>query len=64
MKRVRFTEEDVTAFAIEIWAIYAGQADNKTYDGKPLPDWDQLGRDRQKCWEAVSRYAFEELRPL
>lgn len=38
-----------------MWAGYADQAGGKTFDGKPLPTWDELGVERQECWRAALR---------
>jgi len=37
-----------------LWEAYAKQAGGVTFDGKPLPTWDELGDDRQACWVAVA----------
>ena len=37
------------------WAAYSEQANGVTFDGKPLPSWDDLGEDRQDCWLAAAR---------
>ncbi len=42
--------------ARKIWDIYVKAAGGKTYDGKPLPTWDELGEERQRCWFAVAEY--------
>jgi hypothetical protein len=38
-----------------MWAAYAHQAGGKTFDGKPLPTWEELGEERQACWRAALR---------
>lgn len=38
-----------------MWASYANQAGGKTFDGKPLPTWSELGDERQACWRAALR---------
>lgn len=45
-----------------MWAAYAKQANNLTFDGKPLPTWEQLGEDRQKCWIAAAIEASKYLK--
>ncbi|MBH2008089.1 MAG: hypothetical protein I8H71_00410 [Xanthomonadaceae bacterium] len=35
------------------WAAYSRQAGGKTFDGKPLPTWVELGEERQLCWLAA-----------
>ncbi len=37
-----------------LWDAYSLQAGGKTFDGKPLPTWEELGEDRQSCWLAVA----------
>lgn len=36
-----------------MWDAYAAQGGGKTFDGKPLPTWDELGDERQACWRAA-----------
>lgn len=36
-----------------MWNAYAAQGGGKTFDGKPLPTWDELGDERQSCWRAA-----------
>lgn len=38
-----------------MWTAYAHQAGGKTFDGKPLPTWEELGAERQECWRAALR---------
>lgn len=49
--------------ARKMWNAYALRAGGKTYDGKPLPTWDDLGEDRQLCWVAAARVAIREIQP-
>lgn len=44
--------------AKKLWEAYSEAAGGKTFDGKPLPTWDELGEDRQKCWDAAAETAF------
>jgi hypothetical protein len=37
----------------EMWDAYAKQAGGVTFDGKPLPTWDELGKLRQACWGGI-----------
>lgn len=40
--------------AASAYAAYCKQAGGKTFDGKPLPAYEDLGSDRRACWvEAV-----------
>ena len=38
-----------------MWAAYCEQGGGKTFDGKPLPTWAELGEERQACWRAALR---------
>lgn len=40
--------------AMIAYEAYCQQAGGKTYDGKPLPTYEELGTDRQACWEAAA----------
>ena len=35
------------------WAAYSVQAGGVSFDGKPLPSWEELGPNRQACWLAA-----------
>jgi hypothetical protein len=48
--------------AIIMWDAYAEQAGGKTFDGKPLPSWDELGEERQACWVAAAAAAAAAIR--
>lgn len=43
----------------KMWEAYSKQAGGVTFDGKPLPTWEELGADRQACWVAA-RKVFDE----
>jgi hypothetical protein len=43
-----------THIAKLMWGAYATQAGGKTFDGKPLPSWEELGEERQSCWVAAA----------
>jgi hypothetical protein len=47
--------------AKQMWDAYAKQAGGVAFDGKPLPDWDGLGADRQACWVAAAKVALDLL---
>lgn len=47
-----------------LWTAYCAKADNKSFDGKPLPQWGELGADRQACWKAAADAARKYLTPL
>lgn len=45
--------------AQQMYRAYDAHAGQKTYDGKPLPTWHELGRNRQECWIAAAARAKE-----
>lgn len=53
---------DVERLAGALWDAYSIKAGGKTFDGKPLPTWEELGEDRQFCWHAVAKRAIQVLR--
>ena len=42
------------------WLAYARTVGGKTFDGKPLPEWEALGEVQKEGWEAAARAAVEE----
>ena len=54
----------MTDLAKQMWDAYAKQAGGVTFDGKPLPDWDGLGEDRQICWVAAAKVAADRIEAL
>lgn len=44
-----------------MWDAYSAQADHKAFDGKPLPEWEDLGAERQDCWAAAAQAARKVL---
>ena len=48
----------------KMWAAYCKAAGGVTYDGKPLPTWEELGDNRQKCWIAAGKEAADEIERL
>lgn len=48
--------------AAAIYGAYCHQAGGKTFDGKPLPTFAQLGEERQSCWVAAAQTASDELK--
>jgi len=48
----------------KMWDAYAKQAGGVTFDGKPLPTWDELGEDRQACWKAAASVCADEIERL
>jgi hypothetical protein len=53
-----------THIAKIMWDAYAIQAGGKTFDGKPLPTWDELGEDRQSCWVAAASVTADRIEKL
>lgn len=47
----------------EMWEAYCKKAGGVTFDGKPLPTWDELGADRRACWQAAADAARAYLSP-
>lgn len=47
-----------------MWDAYAIQAGSKTFDGKPLPTWDELGEERQSCWVAAASVTADRIEQL
>jgi hypothetical protein len=43
---------------------YCVQAGGKTFDGKPLPTWFELGNDRRLCWVAAVTAVSKEINPI
>ncbi len=46
------------------YAAYCKQAGGVTFDGKPLPTFEQLGLDRQLRWIAVAKQLVAEVAAL
>lgn len=42
------------------YAAYCKQAGGKTFDGKPLPTFAQIGPERQDCWIAAAKQLWAE----
>lgn len=53
-----------THIAKLMWDAYAVQAGGITFDGKPLPTWDELGEDRQSCWVAAASVTASRIEKL
>ena len=53
-----------THIAKLMWDAYAIQAGGKTFDGKPLPTWDELGEERQSCWVAAASVTADRIEKL
>lgn len=47
--------------AAAMYHAYWKQAGGKTFDGKPLPTWGEIGAERQACWIAAAQQAAAEL---
>jgi hypothetical protein len=47
------------------YAAYCKKAGGLTFDGKPLPTFDELGEERQDCWIAcVNQVIAQAITPL
>lgn len=46
------------------YAAYCKQAGGKTFDGKPLPTFAELGAERQACWVAAVKQTASEVAAL
>lgn len=53
-----------THIAKLMWDAYAIQAGWDSFDGKPLPAWDELGEDRQSCWVAAASVTANRIEKL
>lgn len=51
----------VKQLAQAAYAAYCKQAGGKTFDGKPLPTYDQLGAERQSCWISAVQAVRKEI---
>ena len=45
--------KDPNEKAIKAYTAYCVQAGGVTFDGQPLPTFDELGEERQACWIAA-----------
>lgn len=43
------------------YAAYCKVAGGKTFDGKPLPAYAELGAERQACWIAAAKQVAAEI---
>lgn len=50
--------------AKRMWDAYTFRAGGKTFDGKPLPSWEELGEDRQSCWTAAASVTADQIEKL
>ncbi len=55
--------QSITDLAKAMYAAYSKQAGGKTFDGKPLPTYEELGADRHLCWEAAAEAAYQMITP-
>ena len=53
-----------THIAKLMWDAYAIQAGWESFDGKPLPAWDELSKDRQSCWVAAASVTASRIKKL
>jgi hypothetical protein len=47
-----------------MYDAYCTKAGGKTFDGKPLPTWKELGDERRACWVAAAQAAVMELQTV
>ena len=47
--------------AANAYAAHSHAAGGKTFDGKPLPTFDQLGTERQHCWVEAAKSIRKDL---
>lgn len=57
----RLTAEDIGELAAGMFDAYNKQAEGKTYNGLPIPPWQEIGERVQNCWRAAANYAAERL---
>ena len=56
---IRINIKDPLEKASKAYAAYCKQAGGITFDGKPLPTFEDLGEDRQQCWVAATDVMVE-----
>lgn len=61
---IQTMKDDAMKTAKLMWDAYAVQAGRETFDGKPLPTWDELGQERQSCWVAAASVAADRIEQL
>lgn len=42
-------------YAQTAWAAYVQAVGNTTYDGRPMPTWDQLGDRQREGWKEAAK---------
>ena len=55
---------DLVKMERRMWEAYAKQAGGASFDGQPLPTWDELGEERQSCWIAAASVAADRIEEL
>ena len=55
---------DLVKMERRMWEAYAKQAGGVSFDGQPLPTWDELGEERQSCWIAAASVAAARIEEL
>ena len=56
--------DDFVKMERRMWEAYAKQAGGVSFDGQPLPTWDELGEERQSCWIATASVAADRIEEL
>ena len=55
---------DLVKMERRMWEAYVKQAGGVSFDGQPLPTWDELGEERQSCWIAAASVAADRIEEL
>ena len=54
-ERPHATSAASALLAEDAYAAYSLQAGQQTYDGRPLPSWEDLAESRRSCWQAAAK---------
>lgn len=46
------------------YAAFVRRAGGKTYDGKPLAEWLEIGVDQQACWIEAVKAVVQEVQSI
>ena len=61
MDNVEYMRTRIEGLALTMWDHYCHVAGGVTFDGKPLPKWEELGEDRQKCWKGLAQLTLPDM---
>lgn len=56
--------KNLEQLAASAYHAYCKKAGGKTFDGKPLPTWSELGEECQTCWVEAARQVAAEVAAL